>query len=89
MMKRSESMLSSYLQRISSIEINKDIREPDEKGIIEILITSKYSEIPLEFTLFLDGATKDVLVQHELSETSGLIERKNLMKITCQPDEEE
>ena len=40
-------MLSSYLQRVSSIEINKDIREPDEKGVIEILITSKYSKYPL------------------------------------------
>ena len=82
-------MLSSYLQRVSSIEINKDIREPDEKGVIEILITSKYSKIPLEFILFLDGATKDIWVRHELDETSGLIERKNLIKITCQPNEEE
>ena len=80
-------MLNSCLHRVTSIEINQDIREPDDPGIIEILITSEYSDKPVEFILFLNGDTKDIWVRRNLTYT-GHMERENLMKITCEDDDE-
>ena len=82
-------MLSSYIHRITSVEINQALREPEDSGTIEVLITIDGMDRPLEYTLWFSGKSKDMLVEHHLPETTGMIRRENLMRITCEGDEDE
>ena len=82
-------MLNSCLHRVTSIEINQDIRGSEDSGTIEILIASEDSDKAFEFVIFFKGRAKNMLVEHDLDKTSGWKERENLMKITCEGDEDE
>ena len=84
-------MLSSFIHRVTSIEINKAIREPEDSGTIALIIHVYGMDNPVEYTLWFDGKSKDMLVEHNLSETTGTVtvRRENLMKITCEDDEDE
>ena len=82
-------MLSGYIHRVTSVEINQDIRESEDSGTIEILIASEDSDKAFEFVIFFKGRAKNMRVEHDLDKTSGWKERENLMKITCEGDEDE
>ena len=81
-------MLSSYIHRVTSVEINKDIREPEDSGTIEILIAINGMDKPLEYTFWFSGKSKNMLVEHHLPITTGTLRRENLMRITCEGDDE-
>jgi len=81
-------MLSSYIHGVRSIEINQSVREPEDSGTIALVIHIDGMDKPLEYTFWFSGKSKNMLVEHHLPITTGTLRRENLMKITCEGDDE-